>query len=52
MKVIFYDDAFKALMLDTLFDMCKDDAKDAAAYTYAFDRLMQAIEAAEENGDA
>lgn len=40
----FYGDALKALILDTLFALCQDDAKDAASYVYAFDRLMQAID--------
>ena len=34
----------KALMLETVFDMCADDAQDAAAYVYAYNRLMQRIE--------
>ena len=33
----------KALMLETIFEMCADDANDAAAYVYAYDRLMETI---------
>lgn len=34
----------KALMLETIWQMCANDAQDAAAYLYAFDRLMENIE--------
>lgn len=34
----------KALMLEAVFEMCAEDAQDAAAYVYAYDRLMQLIE--------
>lgn len=30
-------------MMETLYQMCGEDAKDAAAYVYAYDRLMQSI---------
>lgn len=33
----------KALMMETVFEMCAEDAQDAAAYVYAYDRLMEAI---------
>lgn len=39
----------KALMMETAFEMCNEDAKDAAAYVYAYDRLMESITANEEN---
>ena len=34
----------KALMLETIWQMCNDDAKDSAAYLYAFARLLENIE--------
>lgn len=34
----------KSIMMDTVFEMCAEDAQDVAAYVYAFDRLMQLIE--------
>lgn len=37
-------DRLKALMLETVFEMRAEDAQDAAAYLYAFDRLLQLIE--------
>ena len=33
----------KALMMETIFEMCADDAQDAAAYVYAYERLMESI---------
>ncbi len=38
----------KALMMETVFEMCADDAQDAAAYVYAYDRLMETIAENEE----
>lgn len=39
----------KALMMETVFEMCAEDAQDAAAYVYAYDRLMESITSNEEN---
>lgn len=38
----------KALMMETIFEMCAVDAQDAAAYVYAYGRLMESIAANEE----
>lgn len=38
----------KALMMETVFEMCADDAHDVAAYVYAYDRLMENIAENEE----
>lgn len=34
----------KAIMMETVWQMCDDDAKDSAAYLYAYARLMENIE--------
>ena len=34
----------KSIMMETVWKMCDDDAKDSAAYLYAFSRLMENIE--------
>lgn len=34
----------ESIMMETVWQMCDDDAKDSAAYLYAFARLMENIE--------
>jgi hypothetical protein len=34
----------KSIMMETVWQMCDGDAKDSAAYLYAFARLMENIE--------
>ena len=34
----------KSIMMETVWQMCDDDAKDSAAYLYAYARLMENIE--------
>lgn len=34
----------KAIMMETVWQMCDDDATDSAAYLYAYARLMENIE--------
>ena len=34
----------KSIMMETVWQMCDDDAKDSAAYLYAYARLMERIE--------
>lgn len=38
-------------MIETLYQMCGEDAKDAAAYVYAYDRLMQRIREGESDDE-
>lgn len=34
----------EALMMETVWQLCEEDAKDSAAYLYAYARLMENIE--------